>query len=148
MKSALQGSQSAVPATKSAHRASQSAVPATKSALQGRKVLCLPRNCTLRFTKCCACREICKRATCSKATTHCTCHEIRASKITTMSKVLQLPRNLHFEAKPLRSLAPVTKSRSWTTNARGVPCACHEKWPPCAKMRAARGHPDFASLHS
>ena len=26
-----------------------------------------------------------------------------------------LPRNLHFEAKPLRSLAPVTKSRLWTT---------------------------------
>ena len=28
-----------------------------------------------------------------------------------MSKVLHLPRNLHFEVKPLRSLAPVTTCR-------------------------------------
>ena len=44
-----------------------------------------------------------------------------ASKIT-MSKVLWLTRNLHFEAKSLRSLAPVTKSRLWTTKTR---CPLH-----------------------
>ena len=32
-----------------------------------------------------------------------------------MSKVLHLPRSLHFEVQLLRSLAPVTKSRLWTT---------------------------------
>ena len=46
-----------------------------------------------------------------------------ASKTTTTSKVLHLPRNLHFEVSRLRSLAPVTKSRLCTTNTS----ACHEK---------------------
>ena len=58
-----------------------------------------------------------------------------ASTIATMSEVLRLPRNLHFELKPLRSLAPVTgstlgpatKSRPQTTKAWGFPCVCHEK---------------------
>ena len=36
-------------------------------------------------------------------------------------------RVVNFEVKPLRSLAPVTKSRLWTTKTRGFPCACHEK---------------------
>ena len=46
--------------------------------------------------------------------------------ITTMSKVLFLPRNLQFEVKPLRSLGPVTKSRLCITKTRGSPYACHE----------------------
>ena len=31
------------------------------------------------------------------------------------------------QIKPLRSLAPVTKSRLWTTEARFFPSVCHEK---------------------
>ena len=38
-----------------------------------------------------------------------------------MSKVLHLPRNLHFEVK--QPLAPVTKSRLGTTKTRGFPFA-------------------------
>ena len=37
---------------------------------------------------------------------------LSSSTITNMSKVLHLPRKLHDEAKQLRSLAPVTKSRN------------------------------------
>ena len=55
------------------------------------KVLCLPRICPSRFTKCClprnvhsevhkACHEICKRATSPKVTIHCTRHKIRAPR--------------------------------------------------------------------
>ena len=40
--------------------------------------------------------------------------------------MLHPPRNLHFEVTRLRSLAPVMKSRHWTTKARGFTCACHE----------------------
>ena len=96
--SALRGSQSAAPATKSAHEGSQSA-PATKSANE-------PHVQKSRFT--------------APVTNQ------SALKITTMSKVLHLPKNLHFDVKPPRSLALVTKSRLWTTKARGFFCACHE----------------------
>ena len=105
--SARQGSQSAVPAGKSARRDSQSAVPVTKST---------------------------KSANEPHVEKHCTCHSL---KITTMSKVLHLPRKMQFKVKPLRSLAPVTKSRLTTTKTRGFSCACHEKSPPCAKMHTA-----------
>ena len=54
-----------------------------------------------------------------------------------VQSAVYLPRKLHFEAKQLRSLAPVTKSRLWSTKTRGFPCACHEKSPPCAKMHTA-----------
>ena len=91
------------------------------------KVLHLPRKiCTSSgVTECCASHEICKRATCPKVTVHCTCQS--SSTITTMSKVLHLPRKLHFAVKRLRPLAPVTKSRLWSTKTRGFPGACHEK---------------------
>ena len=109
--------------------------------------------CTSRVTERCACYELCT----SRSTKCCTCHELCTSRsanephvqksrftapvlssltITTMSKVLHLPRKLHFEVKQLRSLPPVTKSRLWSTT-RGFPCACHEKSPPCTKMRTA-----------
>ena len=114
-KSARRGSQSAAPVTKSALRGSQSAVPATKSALRGSpQVLCLPRNLqTSHMWK-------------SYDSLHLSRNQ-SASTITTMSKLLHLPRNLHFEVKPLQSLAPVTKSRLWTSKARDFPCACQEK---------------------
>ena len=110
--------------------------------------------CTSRFTKCCACHEIytsrfttCHEMCTSRFTKCCACHEIctnepqiskshdslhlsrnlSSSTITTMSKVLRLPRKLHFKVKQLRSLAPATKSRFWS-KARGFPCPCHEKY--------------------
>ena len=94
-KSALRGSQSAVPATKSAHRGSQSAVPATKSANEPHVQKSKSHD-SLRMSR-----------------------NLSSSTITALSKVLHLPRNLHLEVKPLRSLAPVTKSRLWTTKTRG-----------------------------
>ena len=100
------------------------------------KVLPLPRNlhfevhkvlhacheiCTSRVTECCACHEICKRITCPKVTIHMhLSRNLSSSTITTMSKVLHLPRKLHFQVKQLRSLAPVTKSRLWYQNAHGT----------------------------
>ena len=111
--------------------------------------------CTSRFTKCCACHEICtsrstKFCACHEICTKCcTCHEICANEPHTMSKVLHLPRKLHFEVKQLRSLAPGPK-------ARGFPCACHENVPKCARRhnesavaRSSRcRQADFASLRS
>ena len=142
-------------ATKFAFRGSQSAALATKSAHRGwQKALCLPRNlhleadkcwarheiCTSRFTKCFACHEICTSRVTRRA-----CHKICTSRLkrgacreickrTTCPKV-----TIHCKIciSKLRSLAPVTKSRLSTTKARGFPCACHEKWPPCPKMRTA-----------
>ena len=58
---------------------------------------------------------------------------LSSSTICAMSKVLRLPRNLHFEVKPLRSLLPVTKSRLGTTKTRGFPCACHHHDRKCAR---------------
>ena len=103
-------------------------------------MLRLPRNLrqeifTSRSTKCCTCHETRNRPTWSQS--HDSPHLSRnqsASKITTISKALGLPRNLHFSA-------PIT-------------CACHEKSldhqntrfplrlprkkePSCPKMRTA-----------
>ena len=143
------------------------------------KVLCLSRNlhfevhslprklhemCTSRFTKCCACHEICKRATCPKATIHCTCHKIRA------------PRGSRPYAKCC------TCHKFYTSEQSPIPCTCQEKstleyvGPPNLKHELSLapatksdhhvqkrvrhhnesavatsthcGHPDFASLHS
>ena len=196
-------------------RGSQSAVPATKSAFQDTsrftKCCACHEICTSRFTKCCACYEICTsrftkcygmpatklhfevhkalylprslhlrgsqmlhlprnlhiegdRVLClprklqasHMSESHDLLHLSRnqsSSKITTMSKVLCLPRNLHFEVKPLRSLAPVGKSRLWTTLAPATKsdhvrkCAWHHNKSAVA-TRTRRGHPDFASLRS
>ena len=63
-----------------------------------------------------------------------------------MSKVLHLPRKLHFEVKPLGSLGPVTESRLWSSfrevttmceNARGTTTRAQsleapETWRACA----------------
>ena len=82
--------------------------------------------CTSRFTKCCACHEICTL----RVTERCACH-VQMSRFTApvtksellddhhMSKVVHLPRKLHLEVKPFRSLAPVTKSRLWSAKTRG-----------------------------
>ena len=105
------------------------------------RVLCLPRNlhCEVHYVLCLP-RNL-----------HCEVHKVlrlprnlhlEVHKVLCLArnlhlkvhKLLCLPRNLHFEVKPLRSLAPVTKSRLWTTKTRGFPHACHEK---CAKMRTA-----------
>ena len=109
-KSALRSSQSALRATKSAVRSSQRAVPATKFADE-------PHVQKSRLT-----------ALVTKS---------ERLKDHHMSKVLRLPQDLHFEVKPLRSLAPVTKSRLWTTKARSFPCAC----PKSDRMRGAPQHP-------
>ena len=89
-----------------------------------------------RFTRCCACHEICtsrstkvlrvqrnlhfkvrqvRRLPHNLQTSHVSkshdslrpSRNLRSSTITTMSKVLHLPRKLHFEVKQLQSLAPV-----------------------------------------
>ena len=80
--------------------------------IEGHRVLCLPRN----------------LQTSHMSKSHDSLHlsrNLSSSTITTMSKVLHLPRKLHFEAKQL--LAPVTRSRLWSTKTRGFRCACHEK---------------------
>ena len=156
---------------------------------EARKVLCLPRNlhfalakccachaiCTSRVTKCCACHEIWT----SRFTKCCTCHEIckqtshvskshdslhlsrnqSTSKITTMSKVLHLPRNLHLKynrSDPLHlsrkldfgapkhevSLAPATQKDHHVRK-----CAQHHNESAVATSTRRR-HPDFASLRS
>ena len=90
--------------------------PATKCALQVHQVLCLPRNLHSRFTKCCACHEICTTGSRGPAATtrlpsppegsvYCACHEIctpgSPSAVPTTKSTLQvhqalcLPRNLH-----------------------------------------------------
>ena len=82
--------------------------------IEGHRVLCLPPNLqTSHMSK-------------SQDSLHLS-RNLSSLTITTMSKVLRLPRKLHFEIKHLRSLAPVTKSRLWSTKTRGFPCACHEK---------------------
>ena len=108
-KSALRGSQSAVPATKSALRGSHSAVPATKSANE-------PHVQKSRFT-----------APVTKSELLDDHHHVQSAAPATKTA---------FRSSPA-SLAPVTKSRLWSTKTRGFPCACHEKSPPCAKMRTA-----------
>ena len=50
-----------------------------------------------------------------------------ASKITTISKTMRLPRSLHFEVTPLRSLAHVTKSRMWTPQNTRFPLRLRRK---------------------
>ena len=113
--------------------------------------------CASRFTKRCTCHEICKRATCPKSKSHDSLHlsrNLSSSTIATMSKLLRLPRKLHFEVKQLRSLAPVTKSRLWSTKARGFPSdhhvrKCARRHNESAVVRSARpGRPDFVSLRS
>ena len=97
----LRGSQTAAPVTKSALRGSQCAARATKSALQG------PQS-TAPATKSANYPHVMSKS-------HDSMHLSRnqsASKIATMSKVLHLPRNLHFKVKPLRSPAPVTIQKS------------------------------------
>ena len=76
------------------------------------------------------------------------------SKSTTVSKVLRLPRSLHFEVKPLRSLAPLPTSRLWTTKFSLAPattsvrkCARHDN-ESAVTTSTRRRHPDFASLRS
>ena len=155
-KSTLRGAQSAAPGTRSAPRGSPSAAPATKSALRGSprprslhfevdKVLCLPRNLHFEVHKAPSLprnlhfeghKVLClPRNSRNLQTSHMSksndslrlSRNQSSSKIITMSKVLHLPRKLHFEVKHVRSLAPVTKSRLWTTKTRGFPCTCHEK---------------------
>ena len=105
---------------KSALRGSQSAAPATKST----KRCACHEMCTLRDTK--RCHEICKRATCPKVTIHCACHEIRAPR-----RSPPCPKRCTCHEiciSKLRSLAPVATSRPCTTETRGFPCTCHEKY--------------------
>ena len=167
--SARRGSQSAVAATKSALQGPQSTAPATKSALfKVHKVLHLPQNLhSSRSTKYCTCHKICTlqgpQSTAPatkpanephpKLTIHCTCHDWSASKIATMSKVLRLPRNLHYRSDPLHlsrnvdfgppkhelSRVPATKSDHYVRK-------CHNESAVATSTR--RGHPDSASLHS
>ena len=132
---ALQGPQSAAPPRNLHFEVHKSTACATKSALPGPQ------------TKYCTCHEIFNRSTSPATKLHFKDKVLRlpqfllktthmsksqdslhlsrnwsASKITIMSKALRLPRSLQFKVKPLRSLAPVTKSRLWT-----FLCACHEK---------------------
>ena len=120
MKSALRGSQGAAPA--SSHSAAPTTKSATKSALRGSHCEALTRRFATRALP--KTRSRYQNAafaqdfplfleTTHESKTHGSSHLSRnlgTSKITTTSKVLRLPRNLHFEAKPLRSLAPATKS--------------------------------------
>ena len=137
--------------------------------------------CTSRFTKCCACHEICASrvaecCACQPRNLHIEGHRVlclprnlprthiskshdslRLSRnlssltITAMSKVLHLPRKLHFEGKQLRSLSPVTKSRPWSTSlapaTKSDPhvrkCARHHNESAVARS-TRRGHPDAA----
>ena len=108
--------------------------------IEAPQVLCLPGSPSgvlqqnLRVTKS-ALHEVCtSRLTKS---TRSAAPSQSASTITTISKVLHLPRILHFKLKPFRPRDPVTRSRLWTTKTRGFPRTCHEKRPPCTKMRTA-----------
>ena len=113
-KSALRGSQSAAPATKSALQGPQSTAPATKSALQSplstapatKSALRGPQSILrlLRFLK--------TNRMYKSHDSACLSRNERARKITTISKALRLPRSLHLEAQPLRSLPLVTKYKS------------------------------------
>ena len=75
---------------------------------------------------------------------------LSSSTITTMSKVLHLPRKLHFEVKKSTlehqkhevSLAPATKSDHQIPK-----CARHHNESAVARS-TRRGHPDSASLRS
>ena len=158
--SALRGSQSSAPATKSALRGSPSAVPATKSAFRGSPGAAF-------------------RGSQSTAPATKSANEPQVQKLRFMAPVTKerleddhdsdhdqsttLPRRLHFDAKPLGSLAPITKSRLWTTKTRGFPLrlprkvtTMSENSRKCARRHnestvatsARRGHPDFASLRS
>ena len=120
MKSALRGSQSPLPATKSALRGLPTAVPATKSALRGSPSAVPATRSALRGSQ--SAVPATKSATSHMSKSHDSLHLSRnqsSSTITTMSKALHLPRKLHFEVRQLRSLAPVTKSRLWSTKPRG-----------------------------
>ena len=111
------------------------------------KALRLPRN-TSRFTKCCACHEICTRFTkccacheicISRFTKCCACHEICMSRFTKRCACHEILRGSQSAApamksalRGLQSAAPatkaalrsnITKNRLWTTKARGSPRA-------------------------
>ena len=116
---ALRFTKSAVPATKSALRSSQNAAPATKSALRGLQRCACYDICTSRFTKCCACHEICASRftkprnlqTSHMSKSHDSLHLSRNQSADHVQSTARATKNLHFEVKPLRPLAPVTKSR-------------------------------------
>ena len=104
------------------------------------QVLCLPRNLHFEVHKVLRLSRNLQRSHMSKS--HDALHlsrSLSSSTITTMSRVQSAApaTKLHFEVKQLRTLAPVTKSRLWSTKTQGFPCACHEKLPPCTKMRTA-----------
>ena len=118
----LRGSQSAVHDTKSALRGSQSAMCLSRNLHF--EVHSLPRKlhemCTSRFTKCCACHEICKRATCPKVydslyTVPVTKSE-RSSGVTDhMQSAAPAMKFYTSEQSSSDPLAPVRKSRRWNT---------------------------------
>ena len=61
---------------------------------------------------------------------HSSLHLLRSlssSTITTMSKCCTCHEKCISKLK-IRSLAPATTSRLWSTKARGFPCACHEMY--------------------
>ena len=84
------------------------------------------------------------------ATIHWHLSRNQSTSTITTSKVLHLLRNMHFEVKPLRPLAPVTKSRLWTTPATKSDhhvrkCARHHNESAGSTCRRP---PDSASLRS
>ena len=136
---------SAAPATKSALRGSQSAVPATKSALLGSQSAVYTEPHTIH----CTCRsrnEIRGPRRSPPCPKRCACHEII--------------RNLHFEVKPLRSLAPVTNKVDFGPPKHEVFLApatksdhharkCARRYNESAVATSTRRrHPDFASLRT
>ena len=70
--------------------------------LEVHKVLGLKEICTLRFTQCCACHEICKQATCAVTKSEC------------------LEDHHHVQ-----SAAPATKS-AFGSKTAPIPCTCHQ----------------------
>ena len=128
MKSALRGSQSAAPARKSAHRGSQSAARATKSANE-------PHVQKSRFT-----------APVTKSELLDDHHH---------SKVLHLPRKLHFEVTYLRSTCHEKSTLEHLSTRfplrlpRKVTAMCENAHSTTTRVRSTRcGHPDSASLRS
>ena len=84
------------------------------------KVLRLPRNLALRLTAVPATKSANEpHVQQSRLTAPVTKSELLDQHH--IQKGLRLPRKLHFEVKQLRSLALVTKTRLWSTKARGFP---------------------------